>query len=82
MFPKDHGPTVNGQLMAFTVEGTGAKPTLVPRWVSADLGLPGVAVVANGMIFILANGDRGGDLVPEVGRGGGRGGSVLAASAR
>ena len=62
-FPKTHGPTVNGQLMAFTVEGTGAKPTLVPQWVSADLDQPGVAVVANGMIFILANGDRGGDLV-------------------
>ncbi len=74
-FPKTHGPTVNGQLMAFTVEGTGAKPTLVPRWVSADLDQPGVAVIANGMILILANGDRGGDLVPGGGgRGGGRGG--------
>ena len=74
MFPKTHGPTVNGQLMAFTVEGTGAKPTLVPRWVSADLDQPGVAVVANGVILILADGDRGGDLVQGGGRGGGRGG--------
>lgn len=69
-FPKTHGPTVNGQLMAFTVEGTGAKPTLVPQWVSADLDLPGVAVIANGVILILANGDRGADLVPGGGRGG------------
>ena len=79
-FPKTHGPTMNGQLMAFTVEGTGARPTLVPRWVSADLDQPGVAVVANGMIFILANGDRGGDLVPGGGRGGGRGGFGPAAN--
>ncbi|HXB74271.1 MAG TPA: hypothetical protein VNY05_38895 [Candidatus Acidoferrales bacterium] len=82
LFPKTHGPTVNGQLMAFTVEGTGAKPMLVPRWVSADLDLPGVAVVANGVILILANGDRGANLVPGGGgRGGGRGGFGPAADA-
>ncbi|HVV44122.1 MAG TPA: hypothetical protein VHC72_02930, partial [Bryobacteraceae bacterium] len=74
LFPRTHGPTVNGQLMAFTVEGTGAKPTLVPQWVSADLDLPGVAVVANGVILILANGDRGATLVSGAGgRGVGRG---------
>jgi len=76
LFPKTHGPTVNGQLMAFTVEGTGAKPTLVPRWVSADLDLPGVAVVANGVILILANGDRGATLVSGGGGRGGVGGGV------
>jgi hypothetical protein len=82
LFPRTHGPTVNGQLMAFTVEGTGAKPTLVPQWVSADLDLPGVAVIANGVILILANGDRGADLVPGGGgRGGGRGGFGPAANA-
>ncbi|HVY95010.1 MAG TPA: PQQ-binding-like beta-propeller repeat protein, partial [Bryobacteraceae bacterium] len=75
LFPKTHGPTVNGQLMAFTVEGTGARPKLVPQWVSADLDLPGVAVIANGVILILANGDRGATLVSGAGgRGGGRGG--------
>lgn len=73
LFKKAHGPTVNGQLMAFTVEGTGARPTLQPQWVSADLDLPGVAVVANGVILILANGDRGSTLIPGGGRGG-RGG--------
>lgn len=72
LFPKTHGPTTNGQLMAFTVEGTGAHPTLKPQWMSADLDLPGVAVVANGVILILANGDRGSTLIPG-GRGGGRG---------
>ena len=78
LFKKSHGPTVNGQLMAFVVEGTGAHPTLQPQWVSGDLDLPGVAVVANGVILILANGDRGSTLIPG-GRGrrvgpGGRGG--------
>ncbi len=62
-FPKTHGPTVNGQLMAFTVEGTATHPYLKPQWVSADLDLPGVAVVSNNVILILANGDRGATLV-------------------
>ncbi|MES1257741.1 MAG: hypothetical protein ABUS51_04895 [Acidobacteriota bacterium] len=73
LFRKNHGPTVNGQLMAFTVEGTGAHPTLQPQWVSGDLDLPGVAVVANGVILILASGDRGATLISGGGRGG-RGG--------
>jgi hypothetical protein len=69
--------------MALTVEGTGAKPTLVPQWVSADLDLPGVAVVANGVILILANGDRGSTLVSGGGgRGGGRGGFGPVANAQ
>src|SRR5258708_7128499 len=42
LFPKTHGSTVNGQLMAFTVEGTGSHPTLKPQWISGDLDLPGV----------------------------------------
>lgn len=77
-FKKSHGPTVNGELMAFTVEGSSAHPTLVPQWVSADLDLPGVAVVANDVILILASGDRGATLVerprraPAAGGGGGQ----------
>ena len=90
-FKKQHGPTVNGELMAFTVEGPADRPTLVPQWMSADLDLPGVAVVANDVILILANGDRassslggpggrGGDTAGE-GGGGGRGGRGGAAGA-
>lgn len=63
LFPKTHGPTINGQLMAFTVEGTASHPYLKPQWVSADLDLPGVAVVSNNVILILADGDRGATLV-------------------
>ena len=66
LFKKTYGPAVNGELMAFTVEGTGAHPWLQPQWMSADLDLPGVAVVANNVILILANGDRGSTLVPGV----------------
>jgi outer membrane protein assembly factor BamB len=62
--------------MAFTVEGTGEHPTLQPRWMSGDLDLPGPATIANGVILILANGDRASTALPG-GRGrgpGGRGG--------
>jgi mono/diheme cytochrome c family protein len=65
MFKKTHGTAVNGELMAFTVEGTADRPHLVPQWVSGDLDLPGVAVVANNVVLILANGDRGETLVPR-----------------
>ena len=65
MFKKTHGTDVNGELMAFTVEGTADHPKLVPQWVSGDLDLPGVAVVAGNVVLILANGDRGETLVPR-----------------
>jgi len=74
LFRKSHSPTVNGVLMAFTVEGTGERPVLQPQWMSADLDLPGVAVIANDVILILANGDRGSTLISGGARGGGRGG--------
>jgi outer membrane protein assembly factor BamB len=70
MFKRQHGPTINGELMAFTVEGPADHPALVPQWVSADLDLPGIAVVADGVIFALASGDRGSTLIPGAGRGG------------
>jgi hypothetical protein len=66
LFKKTHGRAVNGELMAFTVEGTGAHPWLQPQWMSADLDLPGVAVVAKDVILILANGDRGSTFVSSL----------------
>lgn len=62
-FPKLHGEVVNGSLMAFKVVTKDGKPVLEPGWVSADMDLPGVAVVANNLIFILANGDRASTLI-------------------
>jgi hypothetical protein len=57
--------------MAFTVEGTADHPTLQPQWISADLDQPGIVTVANGVLLILANGDRGSTLLPAPRRGGG-----------
>ena len=75
LFKKNHGPTVNGQIMAFTVEGTPQHPTLVPQWISADFDQPGVVTIANGVLLVLANGDRGSTLLgARVGGGGGGGG--------
>lgn len=73
-FPRVHGTPVNGELMAFTVEGPADHPTLKPQWMSDDLDLPGVAVVSNDVILILANGDRGATLVQRPRRPGGPGG--------
>ena len=64
LFKKSHGEVVNGGLMAFIVESREDKPYLVPQWISGDLDLPGVAVIANGVIFTMANGDRGSTLIP------------------
>src|SRR5260370_12806745 len=72
LFKKSHANVINGSLMAFTVESRDGKPYLAPQWISGDLDLPGVAVIANGVIFTLANGDRGSTLIP--GGRGGRGG--------
>ena len=60
--------------MAFTVEGTADHPTLQPQWISADLDQPGVVTVANGVLLILANGDRGSTLIPTARRPGAVGG--------
>jgi hypothetical protein len=73
LFKKSHGNVINGSLMAFTVESRDGKPYLAPQWISGDLDLPGVAVIANGVIFTLANGDRGATLIPGGFRGGPRG---------
>ena len=58
LFKKSHGNVINGSLMAFTVESRDGKPYLAPEWISGDLDLPGVAVIANGVIFALANARR------------------------
>jgi outer membrane protein assembly factor BamB len=65
LFKKTHGPTVNGQIMAFTVEGTADHPTLQPQWMSADFDLPGVVTIANGVLLVLASGDRAGTLIAQ-----------------
>jgi hypothetical protein len=57
-FKTVHGSVVNGSIMAFTVQLQDDKPVLVPEWMSGDLDLPGSPIIANGMVFVLANGER------------------------
>jgi outer membrane protein assembly factor BamB len=73
-FKSQHGNVVNGSLMAFKVQTQDGKPVLTPEWMSGDLDVPGVPVIANGVVFVLADGDRGSTLVRSGGRGGARGG--------
>jgi outer membrane protein assembly factor BamB len=58
-FPVQYGETPNGSVMAFKVEQVGDKPVLTPAWNSVDMNLPTPVVIANGMIFALADGDYG-----------------------
>jgi outer membrane protein assembly factor BamB len=74
LFKVRHGNVVNGSLMAFKVQTANGKPMLTPEWMSGDLDLPGVPVIANGVVYVLADGDRGVTLLGEQRRGGGGGG--------
>jgi outer membrane protein assembly factor BamB len=76
LFKKVHGNPVNGEVMAFTVEGPADKPYLVPQWMSDDMDLPGEAVIMNDVMLICANGDRASTQLP--GGRGGRGGNANA----
>lgn len=57
-FKHSDGPVVNGSLMAFRVDVEKGKPVLTPMWMSHDLDLPGMPVVANGVVYVVATGDR------------------------
>jgi outer membrane protein assembly factor BamB len=59
-FPVTNGDNPHGSIMAFRVEsdpGT-SKPILAPAWISGDFYLPDPAVVANGVVFALSNGEN------------------------
>jgi outer membrane protein assembly factor BamB len=57
-FPSQHGEVVNGSIMAFQVKKENDKPVLVPKWISPDLDLPSMPVVANGVVYAYATGER------------------------
>lgn len=57
-FPASYGPTPHGSMMAFKVETQGEKPVLVPAWNSVDMSVPTPAVIANGMVFVISDGDN------------------------
>lgn len=60
-FPAVHGPVLNGSVMAFQVKKKNNKPVLEPAWMSADLDAPGMPVMAGGVVWVLATGDRARD---------------------
>ena len=60
-FKTSNGPVVNGSIMAFQVKVEKGKPVLVPAWMSHDLDLPGMPIAANGVIYVVATGDRARD---------------------
>jgi outer membrane protein assembly factor BamB len=73
-FKLSDGNVVNGSIMAFQVKKEDGKPVLVPVWMSHDLDLPGMPVVANGVVYVLGNGERAGDTFRPPRRRGGLGG--------
>ena len=60
-FKMQNGPVVNGSIMAFEVKTVNRKVVLEPLWMSHDLDLPGIPVIANGVVYVLATGDRARD---------------------
>ncbi len=66
-FPLTNGDVSPGSMMAFKVEVDPKTegPTLVPAWISGNFDHPDPAVIANGVLFSLSNGEnavqRGGE---------------------
>jgi hypothetical protein len=55
--PAANGETSNGAIVAFKLHDQGGKPTLSPAWISRDLTSPAPPVIAQGVVFALANGE-------------------------
>ena len=65
-FPVEHGLTPNGSVMAFKVEASpDGTPKLTPAWNSLDMMLPAPVIIANGIVFALADGDYGIQFNPQ-----------------
>jgi outer membrane protein assembly factor BamB len=62
MFGITGGEVVNGSVMAFKVKKKDSKPVLEPVWMSADLDSPGMPVMAGGVVWVIATGDRARDI--------------------
>lgn len=57
-FPVANGPVHGGAILAFKVEEKAGKPVLTPAWISRDMTVPEPPIVANGVVFALANGEN------------------------
>jgi outer membrane protein assembly factor BamB len=64
-FPRGYGDTPDGSLMAFRVEQKDGKPSLTPAWNSVNMKSPTPAIIANGMVFVLADGDDPAQISPS-----------------
>jgi outer membrane protein assembly factor BamB len=52
-----YGDAPSGSIMAFHVRGPDTKPALTPVWQSRDMAVPEPAVIANGVVFAVSDGD-------------------------
>ncbi len=59
-FPLSHGPSPDGSVMAFEVvaEERSGKPRLKAAWISQNFKVPEPVALANGVAFVLANGEN------------------------
>jgi outer membrane protein assembly factor BamB len=57
-FPVTNGAAPDGSVMAFRVEDKDGKPALIPAWISRNMNLPEPPIVANGIVFAIANGEN------------------------
>ncbi|MBI2687428.1 MAG: PQQ-binding-like beta-propeller repeat protein [Acidobacteria bacterium] len=62
LFGMTDGKVVNGSVMAFKVKKKDGKPVLDPVWMSGDLDSPGMPVMAGGVVWVIATGDRARDV--------------------
>lgn len=57
-FPLKNGPAPDGALMAFKVEEKDGKPVAVPAWISRNMNVPEPAIIANGVVYLVASGEN------------------------
>lgn len=55
--PVTNGDAPNGSIVAFKVEEQDGKPVLTAAWASEDMQSPAPPVIAQGVVFALANGE-------------------------
>ena len=57
-FSSTYGPSPDGSIMAFRVVEKQGKPALEPVWRSRNLQVPEPPIVANGVVYVLSNGEN------------------------
>jgi outer membrane protein assembly factor BamB len=65
--PVSYGPVQHGAVVAFKLEESNGKFTLVPSWMSRDMNRAEPPVVANGIVFSYGNGANTEQAYPERG---------------